>query len=63
MQKPYFSERVFVKQATSLFMMVRGFGFQLLYDRNGRIYLTLEPYYINKVTHKLRLAAAEIKFI
>ena len=31
--------------------MIRGFGFYVLYDGHGRIYLTMEPYYMDKVKH------------
>ena len=30
--------------------MVRGFGFRVIFDVNGRVYVTLDPYYINKVS-------------
>ena len=47
---PYYSKHLFVKQATSRFRMVRGFGFKVLYDTNKLLYITLDPFYAHKVS-------------
>ena len=39
-----------VKQAGSLFYLVQGYGFRVLLDTNGRISITLQPYYFDKVS-------------
>jgi len=41
--------QVVVKRASSLFMAVTGFGFRVLYDANGKIYVTMEPFYSRRV--------------
>ena len=38
-----------VKQATSLFIIVRGFGFQILYSPNNAIYIQMDPYFQRQV--------------
>src|SRR6218665_3618542 len=48
----YMNENIYVKQVTSLFVLVQGFGFRVLYDRNGRIYVRLDPFYGGKVSIK-----------
>ena len=48
---PFHNEHIYVKRVTSLFLLVRGFGFRVLFDPNGRIYITLDPFYMNKVSH------------
>ena len=47
-QQPYSSRTLYVKQATSIFKMVRGFGFRVLYGFR-RIYVSVDPFYDNKV--------------
>ena len=47
--RPFRDENIYVKKVTSLLYLVGGFGFKLLYDPNGRIYLVLDPYYKNRV--------------
>ena len=39
-----------VKQATSLFIIVRGYGFQVLYSPENAIYIRLDPYYMEMVS-------------
>lgn len=46
---PYHNMYIYVKQVTSLFVIIRGFGFKVLYAKTGRIYMTFDPYYANKV--------------
>lgn len=46
----YRDDNIYVKQATSLFVLIQGPGFQVLYDRNGRIYIRLNPFYAGKVS-------------
>ena len=41
---------VVVKRASSLFMAITGFGFRVLYDANGKIYVTMEPFYSRRVS-------------
>lgn len=50
--EPYMNENIYVKQVTSLFILIQGFGFRILYDRNGRIYVRLDPFYAGKVSIK-----------
>ena len=50
---PQFSMRqgqVNVKRVSSLFMAITGFSFRVLYDANGKIYVTMEPFYSRRVT-------------
>ena len=44
-----FIGNVYVKKITSLFVMIRGFGFKVLYAPCGRIYAVFDPYFLNKV--------------
>ncbi|XP_052224799.1 SCO-spondin-like [Dreissena polymorpha] len=46
--KPYLSHHLYVKQVTSLFKLVRGFGFRVLYGQR-RIYVSVESFYDNKI--------------
>ena len=48
--QPYTDDNLVVAQLSTLFMVVQGFGFLLLYDATGRLYVTLEPYYMSKVS-------------
>jgi len=41
--------QVNVKRVSSLFMAITGFGFEVLYDVNGKIYVTMEPFYSRRV--------------
>jgi len=43
-----------IKRVSSLFMAVTGFSFRVLYDVNGKIYTTMEPFYSRRVTRRLR---------
>ncbi|XP_060080481.1 mucin-2-like [Ylistrum balloti] len=45
----FHSQDVYIKQATNLYIMVKGFGFQLLYDQSRAVYLTLDRFYMHKV--------------
>ena len=47
---PFVSEVVYIKQATSIFKMVKVFGMTILYDGNQRLYITAQPFYDNKVS-------------
>ena len=47
---PYHNEAIYVKHVTSMFVMVRGVGFRVLFDRNGRIYIRMDPYYTGNVS-------------
>lgn len=47
---PYVSEHVHVKKATSEFVAVTGFGFHILYDGAETVYITLEPFFMHKVS-------------
>jgi len=38
-----------VKRVSSLFMAITGFSFEVLYDVNGKIYVTVEPFYSRRV--------------
>ncbi|XP_064613991.1 LOW QUALITY PROTEIN: SCO-spondin-like [Liolophura sinensis] len=46
---PYSSRNIYVKQVTSLFKMISGFGFQILYDGDSRVYIKVEPFFKNKI--------------
>ena len=46
---PFSNDEIYVKQVTSLFKLIRGFGFHILYDGAQRIYVNLGPFYLNKV--------------
>jgi len=43
-------DQLSVKRVSSLFIAVTGFSFQLLYDVNGKIYVTMEPFYSRRVS-------------
>ena len=47
---PYVSQHVHVKKATSEFIAVSGFGFHILWNGVSTLYITLEPFFINKVS-------------
>ena len=38
-----------MKRATSIFYLIQGFGFTLLFDPVGRLYIKLDPYYIGRI--------------
>lgn len=46
---PFVSEHTHVKKATSEFIAVSGFGFHVLWNGVSTLYITLEPFFINKV--------------
>lgn len=46
---PFVSEHVHVKRATTPFIAVTGFGFHILWDGISTAYITLEPFFMNKV--------------
>ena len=46
-----FTGNVYVKKITSLFVMIRGTGFKILYGPCGRIYAVFDPYFFNKVRY------------
>ncbi|XP_052794204.1 uncharacterized protein LOC128227575 [Mya arenaria] len=46
--QPYISRHIYVKQASSLFKLIRGFGFRILYGFR-RIYVSLDPFFDNRV--------------
>lgn len=55
-KKPYWTRTLYVKQATTLFKLVKGFGFRVLFGFR-RIYVNLDPFFDNKVptsTHLFR---------
>ena len=39
-----------VKQATSMFALIRGLGFRILYSPNNAIYIQVDPYFRKKVS-------------
>ena len=49
-QTPWQNKYLYVKQITSIFTMIHGFGFEILFDHNGRIYTQMEPYYTARVS-------------
>jgi hypothetical protein len=49
LQSSHRGRHIYMKKATSIFYLVQGFGFIVLYDPVGRIYIKLEPYYIGRV--------------
>lgn len=46
----YRSDILYVKQVTSLFLSVKGYGFLLLYDGENSLYLTLDLIYFGEVS-------------
>lgn len=50
LQLPFSNDQFYVKKVTSLFKLIRGFGFYIMYDGDQRIYLNLGPFYMNKVS-------------
>ncbi len=50
LENPYTDKLIYVKMVTTLFRMVKGYGFTVLYDINGRIYIEMSPYFTNKVS-------------
>ena len=55
-QNPFRDANVYVKRTATLFMMIEGLGFRLLYDANGRIYITLQPFYMKQVSNFYAMA-------
>jgi hypothetical protein len=53
LQTPWINKYLYVKQQSSLITMIQGFGFEVAFDTNGRLYIMLEPYYIAKVSTHL----------
>ena len=47
--QPYYDGKVLIKRVTSLFVIVKTHGFDILYDANGQIYITVEPHYSGMV--------------
>ena len=47
--EPFYNGHIYVKRISNLFMMVKGTDFQVLFDKNGRLYVTLQPFLTNKV--------------
>ena len=56
----FIDEYIYMKKVTSLFYMIRGYGFKILYDPNGRIYIILEPYFKDGVSFKVSLLSQKI---
>lgn len=54
-RKPFHSDNFFVKQVSSLFVSVQGFGYRVLLDKNGRFYIYLDPFFANKVCSLSRI--------
>lgn len=50
-EQPYLSSTLYVKQATSKFMMIKGFGFRVLFGYR-QIFISVDPFYDNKVRQK-----------
>ncbi|XP_069118777.1 SCO-spondin-like [Argopecten irradians] len=46
---PYRSNDIIIKQATTAFLTVKGFGFFLLYDSHKSLFLTLDRFFMYKV--------------
>lgn len=46
---PFSNENIYVKQVTSLFKLIRGFGFHILFDSAQRVYVNLGSHYLDKV--------------
>lgn len=51
---------VVVRRLSTLFISIRGFGFQVLYDVNGRISITMEPFYARQVRRCLLLFSVDV---
>jgi len=41
---------VVIERVSTLFMVITGFSFRVVFDANGKIYVTMEPYYSRRVT-------------
>lgn len=48
-RRPFENRGLLVKKVSSVFASVQGFGFRVLLDPNGRIYIYLDPFYSNKI--------------
>ena len=53
LKSPYSSARVYIKQATSQFVVVKAFGFRIYYDGENRLYLDFDPFFEGKVRQQL----------
>lgn len=42
---PQHTDLLFVKRVSTLFMLIKGFGFKVLFDINRQLTITLEPFY------------------
>ena len=58
MYRPFKDDHVYVQKVTSLFYLIAGNGFKILYDPSGRIYITLDPYYKEKVCISSKIVQA-----
>jgi hypothetical protein len=47
--RPWYDDYLIVKRVTSIFYLVQSFGFRILVDLNGRIYIRMAEYYAGKV--------------
>lgn len=51
--RSFYNEELFVHRTTNLYWSIQSFGFHCLYDRNGRIYIYMEPVFVGKVSNRL----------
>ena len=60
-QRPFKNDYIYVKAMGSEFIIIRGFGFKVLYATAGRLYVVYEPYYLNKVSFLLFMCSVFYK--
>lgn len=46
----YSNDYVYVRRSTTMFWVVSGPSFEVMYDQNGRIYVRLFPIFMNQVS-------------
>jgi len=47
--QPLVNDVIYVKKVTSLFVVIAGFGFSVLFNHHGQVYVTLDPFFMNRV--------------
>ena len=40
-------------QSAQFYYVIHGFGFKVVYDIHGRVYITLDPFYAKRVSQNL----------
>ena len=47
--QPFVNDFIYIKKTTTLFVSISGFGFNVLFNPHGQVYVTLDPFFMSKV--------------